>query len=112
MAAALAGTTGAGLTPDLGTHAAPPAVDRTARPRREARNWSVQVGSFRNQRAARAQVEDVARRFSRLFDDAEGSVDGGGRTWRARFSGLTETAAREACSTMKAKNAPCVASRG
>ena len=43
---------------------------------REERNWWVQVGAFRNHRDAKAQVEEVSRRFGQVFDDAEG-LDGG-----------------------------------
>lgn len=78
-------------------------------PAREARNWWVQVGQFRSRQAARAQIETVSRRFASLFDNAEGFVDGGRRAYRARFSGLTETAAREACSTVKSRGIPCLA---
>ena len=72
-----------------------------------ARNWWVQVGEFRSHRQAKAQVEEVSRRFARLFDDAEGSVDGGGRAYRARFSGFDEHAARDACSTVRSQGLPC-----
>ena len=86
--------------------AAPPrAMPKPVKP--EARNWWVQVGEFRSHRQAKAQVEDVSRRFARLFDNAEGSVDGAGRTYRARFSGFNEQAAREACSTVKSRGLPC-----
>jgi hypothetical protein len=72
-----------------------------------ARNWWVQVGEFRSHRQAKAQVEEVSRRFGRLFDNAEGSVDEAGRTYRARFSGFNEQAARDACSTVKSQGLPC-----
>lgn len=85
--------------------AAPRPAARPVKP--QARNWWVQVGEFRSHRQAKAQVEDVSRRFARLFDNAEGSVDGGGRVYRARFSGFDEQAAREACSTVKNRGLPC-----
>ena len=78
-------------------------------PVREARNWWVQVGEFRSRQAARTQVETMSRKFSSLFDNAEGFVDGGRHAYRAKFSGLTEAAAREACSTVKTRGVPCVA---
>ncbi|HWA61066.1 MAG TPA: D-alanyl-D-alanine carboxypeptidase [Caulobacteraceae bacterium] len=108
MAAATAPRSG--LSADTGRAgglaAQPPARAQRVR---EARNWSVQVGAFRSEREARRQVEQVADRFA-VLGNAEGSVDGGGRSYRARFSGLTETAARDACETVKAKGVPCVAS--
>jgi D-alanyl-D-alanine carboxypeptidase (penicillin-binding protein 5/6) len=77
-------------------------------PVRESRNWWVQVGQFRSRQAAKAQIETVSRKFASLFDDAEGFVDGGRHGYRAKFSGLTQTAAREACSTVKTHGIPCV----
>ncbi len=78
-----------------------------AAPASELRHWWVQVGAFRSRREAKAQVEEVARRFARLFEDAEGMVDGGGRAYRARFSGFTQTAAREACSAVRSRGVAC-----
>ena len=94
------------VSPTLaGAVSAARAAPRPVKP--QARNWSVQVGEFRNHRQAKAQVEDVSRRFARLFDNAEGSVDGAGRAYRARFSGFNEEAARAACSTVKSRGLPC-----
>ena len=84
------------------------AVAQAAAPR-DQRDWWVQVGEFRSRGAAISQIEAMSRKFARLFDAAEGSVEGGRRAYRARFFGLTETAAREACSTVKSRGIPCVA---
>jgi D-alanyl-D-alanine carboxypeptidase (penicillin-binding protein 5/6) len=75
-----------------------------------ARNWWVQVGEFRSRQAARVQVESVSRTLASLLDSAEGFVDGGRRAYRAKFSGLTETAAKETCTAAKNHGIPCVAS--
>jgi D-alanyl-D-alanine carboxypeptidase (penicillin-binding protein 5/6) len=83
------------------------AAARTSRP--EPRNWWVQVGQFRSHRQAMSQVETVSRKFARLFDEAEGSVDGRARLYRAKFSGLSETAAKEACTTVRSRGLPCEA---
>lgn len=72
-----------------------------------ARKWWVQVGQFRSQRQARSEVTRVAHRFSRVFDSAEGSVAGGRRAYRARFSGFTLVSAREACTTIRAHGYAC-----
>src|SRR5665213_1385947 len=94
------------VSPTLtGAMSAARAAPRPVKP--QARNWWVQVGEFRSHRQAKAQVEDVSRRFARLFDNTEGSVDGAGRAYRARFSGFDEQAAREACSTVKSRGLPC-----
>ena len=74
---------------------------------RETRAWKVQIGEFRSERQARNEVERVARRFARVFDSAEGSVDRGGRSYRARFAGFTETSAHEACGAVRAKGLAC-----
>jgi len=71
-------------------------------------HWWIQVGHFRSRSEARGRVEKLAHEYSRLFDEAEGSVDSVGRAFRARFSGLSETAAREACSTVRSRGMPCV----
>jgi D-alanyl-D-alanine carboxypeptidase (penicillin-binding protein 5/6) len=82
----------------------------TARPApraRETRNWWVQVGEFRSKHQARSEIEHVAHRFPRDFNDAEGSVDGRGRSYRARFGGFTETSAREACRAVRSRGGDC-----
>jgi D-alanyl-D-alanine carboxypeptidase len=71
--------------------------------------WWVQVGEFHSRAAAKSQIETVSHRFGRLFEEAEGSVDAAGRSFRARFSGMTEAAAKDACSTIKGRGIPCVA---
>ena len=96
------------------TPPAPVAISQTMTPAphaREVRDWWVQVGEFSNKRQARAEVERVAHRFSQQFNDAEGSVDGGGRDYRARFTGFTEGAAREACGAVRAQGFNCAVGR-
>ena len=77
---------------------------------RDVRNWSVQVGVFRTRGAAEAQVSAISRSFARLFDKADGTVAGHRRAFRARFSGMTETAARDACSAVRSRGIACIAS--
>jgi D-alanyl-D-alanine carboxypeptidase (penicillin-binding protein 5/6) len=93
------------LVADLGHRPAP----LPAQPPRVAQNWSVQVGIFRNEREAQARIDSVSRRFSHLFDAAVSRVDGGRRAYAAEFSGLSEAAARDACSTVKSRGIPCEA---
>ena len=89
------------------------AIGRSAAgsPRPDPRDWWVQVGAFRSHREAKAQVEEVSRRFSRQFENAEGSIQGGGHAYRARFSGFTEVAAKEACSAVRSHRLPCAVGR-
>ena len=77
--------------------------------KKDARDWWVQVGEFKSRREARTQIEGVSRRFSWVFDGAEGSIDADGSTWRARFSGFSEAAARSACATVVSRGVPCAA---
>ena len=72
-----------------------------------ARNWWVQVGAFRSHNDAKAQIEKLSRQFAKIFDDAEGSVLRGGHEYRARFSGFTQFAAQEACSTVRTHGVSC-----
>jgi D-alanyl-D-alanine carboxypeptidase (penicillin-binding protein 5/6) len=80
---------------------------RPAPKARETRNWWVQVGEFRSQHQAKAEIEHVARKFAHVFNNAEGSVDSTGRTYRARFGGFTENTAKEACSAVRARGGAC-----
>jgi D-alanyl-D-alanine carboxypeptidase (penicillin-binding protein 5/6) len=84
---------------------------RAAPAQRAARDWWVQVGQFSNKRQAREEVERVAHRFAQQFDDAEGAVDSGGGAYRARFTGLTEAAAREACGAVRSQGLACAVGR-
>ncbi len=70
--------------------------------------WWVQVGEFHSRAAAKSQIETMSHRFAQLLDAAEGSVESAGRTFKARFSGMSETAAKDACSTIKGRGMPCV----
>jgi D-alanyl-D-alanine carboxypeptidase (penicillin-binding protein 5/6) len=74
---------------------------------RDSHGWWVQIGEFRNQRQARVEIERIAHRFASVFDNAEGSVDNRGGSYRARFSGFTEASARQACSAIKARGLAC-----
>lgn len=73
----------------------------------EARSWWVQVGEFHSHRLAMNQIEQLSHKFARVFDDVEGSVDGHGRAFRAKFSGFNETAAKDACSAVRSRGVPC-----
>jgi hypothetical protein len=55
-------------------------------------------------------VAAVSRRFASLLKIRQSSVDGAHRAFRARFTGLTEAAAKEACSAVRNHGMPCLAS--
>jgi D-alanyl-D-alanine carboxypeptidase (penicillin-binding protein 5/6) len=70
--------------------------------------WTVQVGSFRNHADAREQLAIVEKKFGDSFEAARGvAVKDDGR-YRARFSGMTEQQARNACRALKARKQPCL----
>ena len=72
--------------------------------------WQVQVGAFKRKADAREQLAMMARRFSSQFADAEADVGGAiNGMFRARFVGLTASAARQACVTLKARGQHCTA---
>jgi D-alanyl-D-alanine carboxypeptidase (penicillin-binding protein 5/6) len=75
------------------------------------RNWWVQVGAFRSHQQAKVELTRVSHRFARLLGGAEASVDGGGHAYRARFSGLTQVAAQEACSAVRTRGLACAVGR-
>jgi D-alanyl-D-alanine carboxypeptidase len=74
------------------------------------RTWSVQVGQFHSRQAAKVQVATVSQRFASHLNNAEGYVDGRSHAFHARFSGLTEAAAKDTCSAIRARGLTCVAS--
>jgi D-alanyl-D-alanine carboxypeptidase (penicillin-binding protein 5/6) len=45
--------------------------------------------------------------LARVFDDAEGSVDGRGGAYRAKFSGFNQAAAKDACTAVRSRGVPC-----
>jgi D-alanyl-D-alanine carboxypeptidase (penicillin-binding protein 5/6) len=79
------------------------------RPSQAARDWWVQVGQFHSRQAAQVRIALVSRRFSKVFDDAEGQVGGRKRTYVARFTGMDQQAAREACSAVRSHGMSCIA---
>ena len=81
------------------THATPAA----------ARNWWVQVGQFHSRHEAQLEIRVVSKRFSNFFEDADGVVGGRRRTYVARFTGLDQTSAREACSAVRSQGMSCIA---
>jgi len=88
---------------------APPRGKVQVAPRRAraSENWSVQVGEFRRRSEATRQIAFVEKRFSRHFDDADGSAERAGRRYKAVFTGFSETEARNACRAMHARRLAC-----
>ena len=94
-------------------HAATLAIQpvRPATPPRTTANWTIQIGSFGSERAAR-EAALVARRTA---DNGEARVEPAslhGRTvWRAQITGLNAAEAQGACSALARHRTPCVVLR-
>jgi D-alanyl-D-alanine carboxypeptidase len=76
------------------------------------RGWSIQVGAYGSEAAARARLETVsALGISDLVASARYATEplqrGGSQLWRARFSGLDADIARAACARLQARGEPC-----
>ena len=69
--------------------------------------WTVQVGTFTSRSDAREQLAIVGKKFGQHFDDARGAAEKDGRKFKARFGGLTEDQAKDACRALKNKKQPC-----
>jgi D-alanyl-D-alanine carboxypeptidase len=73
-------------------------------------DWLVQVGAFKEKAQARKQLAKLSHSFSEQFADAETEVEGAsGGLFRARFTGFSASAAREACAVVKAHGHACTA---
>ena len=70
--------------------------------------WSIDPDAFPFSGSAREQLALVEKRFGKQFDDARGVAEKDGGKYRARFSGMSEGEARNACKTLKAKKQPCM----
>jgi len=77
-----------------------------------ATGWIVQVGAFREQNVAQEWLGEVGRRFRDQFRNVEASVTPSENGWfRARYVGLTRTAADGACEVLTQRNVPCMVIR-
>ncbi|WP_293677154.1 D-alanyl-D-alanine carboxypeptidase [uncultured Phenylobacterium sp.] len=70
--------------------------------------WTVQVGTFNTRSDAREQLSIVEKRFASHFDDARGAAEKDGGKFKARFSGMTEDEAKDACRALKSRKQPCM----
>jgi len=70
--------------------------------------WGVQVGEFRSKTDAHRQIAMVEKKFANHFDGARGAAEKEGRKYKAVFSGLAETDAKDACRAMKSKRLACM----
>ncbi len=98
------------MTDDMG--APPGAVVLAEVPERHPSGWSVQVGAYSDEAAARARLETV-RELAGELDMAVMQTprfDSNGRTlFRARFTGVDAARARAVCAGLAARDEPCFA---
>ncbi|MDD3444571.1 MAG: D-alanyl-D-alanine carboxypeptidase [Zavarzinia sp.] len=75
--------------------------------------WGVQIGAFRRQDAAIDHLHTATRLAPSLLSDVRMAVHQGtddkGTIYRARFVGLTENGARQACLSLRQKSVSCIA---
>ncbi len=89
----------------------PRAPARAAPARASAGQWAVQVGAFKDERVATNWLAEINRRFRSQFTGAERTVQTAGEWYRSRFVGLTEQAARDACTALSARRVTCAVIR-
>jgi D-alanyl-D-alanine carboxypeptidase (penicillin-binding protein 5/6) len=79
-----------------------------------AGEWTVQVGAFGSRADARREVAEIGRKYGQHFDDARGVAEKDGRSYKARFDGMSEADAKDACRALKSRGRPClvIAPRG
>lgn len=71
--------------------------------------WAIQVGAFKTKALAQTQLGITQGRFNaRVASAARRVADPLGGVWRAQFQGMSETAAKDACTALKAKRQACI----
>ncbi len=86
--------------------------DRAPAKMQDAKKWAVQVGTFKNQRKGLSAIASAKRRASAVLKGATASVikarNGRHILYRARFTGLSEKEARDACSSLTQAGHSCL----
>ena len=70
--------------------------------------YRIQVGAFDSRSAAKSHITKIVQHYGAVVASASGQVEGGGRTYRARFNGFSQQAAKAACATLSAKGERCL----
>ncbi len=72
-------------------------------------SWTIQVGSFKSQKAGQAGLDTTGKVIPAQLKGAGSTVvKGRNGSFQARFTGLTKTAAEQACSRLEAKGQDCL----
>ena len=70
--------------------------------------YRIQVGAFDSRGAAKSHISKITERYGAVVASASGQVEGGGKTYRARFNGFSAQGAKAACATLSAKGERCL----
>lgn len=76
-----------------------------------AGRWTVQVGAFREEAVARDWLNNISRRFSGQFSNAQRDVQTANGWYRSRFTGMTQQAAEAACEALSERRVTCMVVR-
>jgi D-alanyl-D-alanine carboxypeptidase len=71
--------------------------------------WQVQLGAYKNRRVAQAELAKLNHKYAAVLKASKGRVDRSAGNYRVRFAGLSADRAKEACETIKAGGANCMA---
>jgi D-alanyl-D-alanine carboxypeptidase (penicillin-binding protein 5/6) len=81
---------------------------RKVETRKSAEKWVVQVGAFKSKSDAKEQIALIEKRFGRQVDGAKSATEKASGKYAARFAGLSEREAKDACRAIKAKRLACM----
>ncbi len=74
--------------------------------------WNIQIGAYPTKKAAQTKLSDVRATGVKLLDGKQAftaeAKKGNAVIYRARFSGFTEKAAKNACAQLKKLGQPCL----
>lgn len=73
--------------------------------------YSVQVGAFGSRKDAAAHLAKLSRSHGQLFGTASESVQSAGKSFRARFAGLSQSDAKDACKRLALQGERCMVVR-
>ncbi|MET0273437.1 MAG: D-alanyl-D-alanine carboxypeptidase [Phenylobacterium sp.] len=76
--------------------------------KKPAEKWVVQVGAFKARSDAKEQIALIEKRFGKQVDGARPTTEKASGKFAARFAGLSEREAKDACKAIKAKKLACM----
>jgi D-alanyl-D-alanine carboxypeptidase len=102
-------------TPRQAARPAPANLPAVAERKPRSSGWIIQVGAFEDRDEAREKIADARSRAGNLLKGAEPYTEifakGDRRFYRARFAGLKESSAEQACKELQKSNIACFATR-